>query len=101
MNEGVEDIYMPLLPAEHHLNSTAYLSIAADRAHPFMITVYHLLMAPCSWITHRVSTLRWSPPSTGEEKLTAQEDANVNDVYISVNFNTRVHSFAMDNINKQ
>lgn len=27
----------PLVPTEHH---TAYLSIAADRVHPFMTTVY-------------------------------------------------------------
>ncbi len=30
----------PLLPIEHHLNTTAYLSIVADYVHPFMTTVY-------------------------------------------------------------
>ncbi len=42
------DIYLahfgPLVPIEHHLNATAYLSIVADHVHPFMTTVYHLLM---------------------------------------------------------
>ncbi len=43
----------PLVPIEHRLNATAYLSIVADCVHPFMTTVYHLLMyfqqdnAPC------------------------------------------------------
>ncbi len=30
----------PLVPIEHHLNATAYLSIVADHLHPFMTTVY-------------------------------------------------------------
>ncbi len=30
----------PLLPIEHRLNATAYLSIVADHVHPFMTTVY-------------------------------------------------------------
>ncbi len=30
----------PLVPIEHHLNTTAYLSIVADHVHPFMSTVY-------------------------------------------------------------
>ncbi len=30
----------PLLPFEHRLNATAYLSIVADHVHPFMTTVY-------------------------------------------------------------
>ncbi len=29
----------PLVPIEHRLNATAYLSIAADHVHPFMTTV--------------------------------------------------------------
>ncbi len=54
---GVGDIYLahfgPLVSIEHHLNTTVYLSSVADHVHPFMITVYHLLMyiqqdnAPC------------------------------------------------------
>ncbi len=30
----------PLVPIEHRLNTTAYLSIVADHDHPFMTTVY-------------------------------------------------------------
>ncbi|MDG2580599.1 transposase, partial [Vibrio parahaemolyticus] len=30
----------PLVPTEHGLNTTAYLSIVADRVRPFMTTVY-------------------------------------------------------------
>ncbi|MDF4362100.1 hypothetical protein P3514_33010, partial [Vibrio parahaemolyticus] len=30
----------PLVPTEHGLNTTAYLSIVAERVHPFMTTVY-------------------------------------------------------------
>ncbi len=30
----------PLVPIEHCLNYTAYLSIVADHAHPFKTTVY-------------------------------------------------------------
>ncbi len=43
----------PLVPIEHRLNTTVYLSIVADHVHLFMTTVYHLLMyfqqdnAPC------------------------------------------------------
>ncbi len=29
-----------LVPIEHNLNATAYLSIVADHLHPFMTTVY-------------------------------------------------------------
>ncbi len=42
----------PLVPTEHRLNATAYLSIVADHVHPFMTTVYHLLMATSSRIMH-------------------------------------------------
>ncbi len=33
-------IFGPLVPIEHHLNTTDYLSIVADHVHPFMTTVY-------------------------------------------------------------
>ncbi len=42
----------PLVPIEHRLNATASLSIVADHVHPFMTTVYHLLMATSSRIMH-------------------------------------------------
>ncbi len=34
----------PLVTIEHRLNTTDYLSIVAGHVHPFMTTVYHLLM---------------------------------------------------------
>ncbi len=48
----------PLVPIEHHLNTTAYLSIVADHVHPFMTTVYHLLMATSSRIMNHVTKLK-------------------------------------------
>ena len=36
----------PLVPVEHHVNTTAYLSIVTDHLHPFMTTVDHLPMGP-------------------------------------------------------
>ncbi len=50
----------PLVPIEHSLNATAYLSIVADHVHPFMTTVYHLLMATSSRIMHHVTKLKSS-----------------------------------------
>ncbi len=42
---GVGDIFLAhFAPIEHRLNTTVYLSIVADHVHPFMTTVYHLLM---------------------------------------------------------
>ncbi len=50
----------PLVPTEHRLNATVYLSIIADHVHPFMTTVYHLLMATSSRIMHHVTKLKSS-----------------------------------------
>ncbi len=66
-----------LVPIEHRLNATAYLSIVADHVHPFMTTVYHLLMyfqqdnAPChkaqiisDWFLehdNEFTLLKWPP----------------------------------------
>ncbi len=50
----------PLVPIDHRLNTTAYLSIVADHVHPFMTTVYHLLMANSSRIMHHVTKLKSS-----------------------------------------
>ncbi len=49
-----------LVPIEHCLNATAYLSIVADHVHPFIATVYHLLMATSSRIMHHVTKLKSS-----------------------------------------
>ncbi len=68
-----------LAPIEHRLNTTVYLSIVADHVHPFMTTVYHLLMyfqqdnAPChkaqiipDWFLehdNEFTLLKWPPQS--------------------------------------
>ncbi len=44
----------PLVPIEHCLNATVYLSIVADYVHPFMTTVYPSSMATSSRIMHHV-----------------------------------------------
>ncbi len=43
----------PLVPIEHRLNATAYLSIVADHVHPFMTTVYPSSDATFSRIMYR------------------------------------------------
>ncbi len=69
----------PLAPIEHRLNATVFLSIVADHVHPFMTTVYHLLMyfqqdnAPChkaqiisDWFLehdNEFTLLKWPPQS--------------------------------------
>ncbi len=50
----------PLVPIKHRLNATAYLSNVVDHVHPFMTTVYHLLMATSSRIMHHVTKLNSS-----------------------------------------
>ncbi len=55
------DIFLAhLVPIEHRLSATAYLSIDADHVLPFMTTVYHLLMATSSRIMHHVTKLKSS-----------------------------------------
>ncbi len=49
----------PLVPIEHRLNTTVYLSIVADHVHPFMTTCTHLLMTS-SRIMHHVTKLKSS-----------------------------------------
>ncbi len=50
----------PLVPIEHRLNATAFLSIVADHVHLFLTTVYHLLIATSSRRMHHVTTLKSS-----------------------------------------
>ncbi len=45
----------PLVPIDHCLNATVYLSIVADHVHPFMTTVYPSSDATSSRIMHHVS----------------------------------------------
>ncbi len=49
-----------LVPIEHCLNTTAYLSIVADHVHPFMSTVYPSSDATSSRIMHHVTKLKSS-----------------------------------------
>ncbi len=70
----------PLVPIEHCLNATAYLSIVADYVHPFMTTVYRSSYgyfqqdnAPChkaqiisDWFLehhNELTLLKWPPQS--------------------------------------
>ncbi len=50
----------PLVPIEHRLNTTAYLSIVSDHVHPFMTTVYPSSDATSSRIMHHVTKLKSS-----------------------------------------
>ncbi len=50
----------PLVPIEQRFNTTVYLSIVDDHVHPFMTTVYHLLMTTSSRIMHHVTKLKSS-----------------------------------------
>ncbi len=50
----------PLVPIEHRLNATAYLSIVADHVHPFMTTVCQSSDATSSRIMHHVTKLKSS-----------------------------------------
>ncbi len=78
---GVGDIFLAhLVPIEHCLNATAYLSIVADHVHPFMTTVYpssdvyfQQYNAPChkaqiisDWFLehdNEFTLLKWPPQS--------------------------------------
>ncbi len=61
---GEGDIFLahfgPLVPIEHRLNTTAYLSIVADHVHPFMTTVYTSSDATSSRIMQHVTKLKSS-----------------------------------------
>ncbi len=50
----------PLVPIEHRLNATAYLSIVADHVHPFMTTVYPSSDATSSRIMYHFTKLKSS-----------------------------------------
>ncbi len=49
-----------LVPTEHHVNPTVYLSIVADHVHLFMTTVYPSSDATSSRIMHHVTKLKSS-----------------------------------------
>ncbi len=50
----------PLVPIEHRLNTTDYLSIVADHVHPFMTTVHPSSDATSSRIMHHATKLKSS-----------------------------------------
>ncbi len=50
----------PLVPIEHCLNATAYLSIIADHVYPFMTTVYPYSDGYSSRIMHHITKLNSS-----------------------------------------
>ncbi len=50
----------PLVPIEHCLNATAYLSIVADHVHPFTTTEYPSSDVTSSRIMHHVTNLKSS-----------------------------------------
>ncbi len=50
----------PLVPIDHRLNATVYLSIVADHVHPFMTTVYPSSDATSNRIMHHVTKLKSS-----------------------------------------
>ncbi len=79
---GVGDIFLahfgPLVPIEHCLNATDYLSIVADHVHPLWLQCTHILMATSSrkctmsqisnhldWFLehdNEFTLLKWPPP---------------------------------------
>ncbi len=60
-NIFLEHSLVPLVPIEHRLNTTVYLSIVVDHVHPFMTTVYTSSDATSSKIMHHVTKLKSSP----------------------------------------
>ncbi len=85
-----------LVPIDHRLNTTVYLSIVADHVHPFMTTVYHLLMyfqqdnAPChkdqiisDWFLehdNEFTLLKWTPQSPEQLWDVVEREIHIMDV---------------------
>ncbi len=85
----------PLVPIEHCLIATVYLSIVADHVHPFMTTVYHLLMyfqqdnAPChklkssqTGFLNEFTLHKWPPQSPDFNPIEQLWDVVERDIHI-------------------
>ncbi len=72
----------PLVPIEHRLNATAYLSIVADHVHPFMTTVCPSSDATSSRIMHHVTKLKSSQTGMWDVTLwdVVEQDIHIMDV---------------------
>ncbi len=73
-----------LVPIEHRLNATVYLSIVADHVHPFMTTVYHLLMTTSSRIMHHVTKLKSSQTGFLNMKISSLYSNDLHSHQISI-----------------
>lgn len=71
-----------LLPSEHHLNATAYLSVAEDQVPPFMTTVDHLLVAASSRILH--TDLRSSQTGFWTTTMSSPSSSGLHGHHISI-----------------
>ncbi len=74
----------PLVPIEHRLNATVYLSIVADHVHPFITTVYPSSDATSSRIMHHVTKIKSS--QTGFLNMT------MSSLYLNASTVTRTQS---------
>ncbi len=88
----------PLVPIEHRLNATAYLSIVADHVHPFMTTVnpssddFQQDNAPChkaqiisDWFLehdNEFTLLKWPPHSPALNPLEHLWDVVEREIHI-------------------
>ncbi len=101
---GLGDIFLahfgPLVPIEHRLNATVYLSIVADHVHPFMTTVYSSSdgyfqqdNAPChkaqiisDWFLehdNEFTLLKWPPQSPDLNPIEVEREIRIMDVQLT------------------
>ncbi len=77
-----------LVPMEHCLNATAYLSIVADHVHPFMTTVYPSSDATSSRIMHHVTKLKSSQTGFLNMEMSSLYSNSLHSHQISIQKNT-------------
>ncbi len=73
----------PLVPIEHRLNATVYLSIVADHVHPFMTTVYPSSDATSSRIMHHVTNVFFLLKSKTQDDDILSSQFKPNDVIVT------------------